>query len=97
MMVAMMRALVMLMLVVMPWSNMIITNAKLTLPTAVVIIMTIIVLWRTWPATIIVATPATTAFGLGPCVARFNAAEGGRLDLKQPLLPRAQPALKRAK
>ena len=44
----------------------------------------------------IAPTPTTTAFGLGPCVARFNAAEGGRFDLKHPLLPRAHPAWKRA-
>ena len=85
MLVAMVTALLMLMLVVMPWSNVIINNTKLTLLAAVAIIMTIIVLWRAWPDKIIVATPATTAFGLGPCVARFNAAEGGRFDLEHPL------------
>ena len=71
MVVAMMRALVMLMWVV-TWRNISIKDAKLTLMTAVVIIMPAIVLWRTWPNNIIVATPVTTAFGLGPCAARFN-------------------------
>ena len=83
--VAMMTELVMSMAVAMPWRSMMVNMSKLTMMAAVVIIMTMTVPWRTWPDKIIVATPATAAFGLGPCVARFNAATRERFVLKQPL------------
>ena len=82
---AMMTELVMSMAVAMPWRSMMVNMSKLTMKAAVVIIVNAMVLWRSWPDKIIVASPATAAIGLGPRVARFNAAKGERFALKQML------------